>query len=302
MIPDSTAAQSISGAEEISLEPERPIVGARAVGRRLLRHRSGSIGIAILVLLAIFSIVGPFLLPYSPVRQQLSDSLLPPSTQHWLGTDPLGRDILTRLAYGGRYSLSIGLFAVGVGLLIGVPVGAVSGYWGGWIDLLIQRVTDAVLAFPGILLALALVAGLGVGILNVVIAVGISSVPGFIRLVRASVLASRELTYIEAARALGVSDLVILWRHALPNAIPPTIVQATTQLGAAILVAAGLGFLGLGVPPPTPEWGNMLAEARNYIFRDVVVVAAPGIAIALTVLAFNLVGDGLRDALDPRMD
>ena len=249
-----------------------------------------------------FSILGPFLLPYSPVKQQLGDSLLPPSTHHWLGTDPLGRDILTRLAYGGRYSLSIGVFAVGVGLLIGVPVGAVSGYWGGWIDLLIQRVTDAVLAFPGILLALALVAGLGVGIVNVVIAVGISSVPGFIRLVRASVLASRELTYVEAARALGVSDLIILWRHVLPNAIPPTVVQATTQLGAAILVAAGLGFLGLGVPPPTPEWGDMLSEARNYIFRDAGVVAAPGIAIALTVLAFNLVGDALRDALDPRID
>jgi ABC-type dipeptide/oligopeptide/nickel transport system permease subunit len=284
------------------LEPERRIWGGRAVGRRLLRHRSGSIGISILVLLAMFSILGPFLLPYSPVKQQLGDSLLPPSTHHWLGTDPLGRDILTRLAYGGRYSLSIGVFAVGVGLLIGVPVGAVSGYWGGWIDLLIQRVTDAVLAFPGILLALALVAGLGVGIVNVVIAVGISSVPGFIRLVRASVLASRELTYVEAARALGVSDLIILWRHVLPNAIPPTVVQATTQLGAAILVAAGLGFLGLGVPPPTPEWGDMLSEARNYIFRDAGVVAAPGIAIALTVLAFNLVGDALRDALDPRID
>lgn len=285
------------GAELVVAEGGR----LRLLGR-LVRHRSGLIGIVLLAALVLFAAVGPVLLPYDPTQQKLKDSLMSPSLAHWLGTDQLGRDVLTRLAYGARYSLSIGVFAIAFGLVIGVPVGAVSGYFGGWLDMIIQRVTDALLAFPGILLALALVAGLGIGLQNVVIAVGISSIPGFIRLVRASVLASKGLPYVEAARALGVPTMVVLWRHALPNAVPPTVVQASVQLGAAILVAAGLGFLGLGVPPPLPEWGDMLAEAQNYVFRDPGLAVVPAVAIALTVLAFNLLGDGLRDALDPRAE
>lgn len=274
--------------------------GAGRVVRDLIRHRSGAIGGVVLTLIILFVLVGPVVLPYSPTNQDLPNSLLGPSLAHPLGADDLGRDTLTRLAYGGRYSLLMGVLAVVLGMVIGVPIGAVSGYFGGAIDLVLQRVTDAALAFPGILLALTLVAGLGTGLQNVVIAVGISAIPGFIRIARAPMLASKSLTYVEAARALGVATPGIIWKHALPNAYPSIIVQATVQFGAAILVAAGLGYLGLGVPPPQPEWGNMLAEAENYIFRDPLLAIAPGVAIALAVLAFNLLGDALRDVLDPR--
>jgi peptide/nickel transport system permease protein len=247
------------------------------------------------------AVVGPLFLPFDPVRQDLRASLLAPSLEHLLGTDQLGRDVLARLCYGARYSLTLGSAAVLIGVVIGVPVGAISGYFGGWVDLVLQRVTDAALAFPGILLALILVAGLGVGLTNVVIAVGISSIPGFIRLVRASALSAREYLYVEAARASGVGDLIILTRHVAPNAVPSIAVHASNQVGAAILVSAGLGFLGLGVQPPTPEWGTMLAEARNFIFSYPNLATFPGLTIALSVLAFNLFGDGLRDVLDPRL-
>jgi len=203
--------------------------------------------------------------------------------------------------FGARYTLALGFAAVAIGLAIGVPVGAVSGYFGGWIDLLSQRVTDVVLAFPNILLALALVAVLGVGLTNVIIAVAITSIPIFIRLTRASALSIRELPYVEAARALGVPSAAILVRHVIPNSLAPVIVQASLQLGAAILLAAALGFLGLGVQAPTPEWGSMLGLSRNYIFSDPNLATFPGLAIFGAVLAFNLVGDGLRDALDPRL-
>jgi ABC-type dipeptide/oligopeptide/nickel transport system permease subunit len=269
--------------------------------RRLLTHRSGVVGLAILIVFAVVAVVGPATIPFDPIRQDLRSSLLPPSPLHPLGTDQLGRDVLARLAYGARYSLTLGVAAVAIGLLVGVPIGAVSGYFGGWLDLVIQRVTDAVLAFPGILLALVLVAGLGVGLENVVIAVGVSSVPGFIRLVRASALRAREYLYVEAARSIGARDALIVRRHVLPSAIPAITVQASNHVGSAILVAAGLGFLGLGIQPPTPEWGTMLAEARNSIFSHPDLATFPGLAIALSVLAFNLLGDALRDVLDPRL-
>jgi len=185
--------------------------------------------------------------------------------------------------------------------LVGIPLGAVSGYYGGWVDMIIQRVADILLSFPSILLALSLVAVLGVGLRNVIISVGISTIPSFIRLVRGSVLSIREETYVEAARAVGVRDWNIIWRHILVNAMAPVIVQATLSLGSTILVAAGLGFLGLGVQPPTPEWGAMLGEGRQYIFSASYMATFPGLAIFLAVLGFNLLGDGLRDALDPRL-
>jgi ABC-type dipeptide/oligopeptide/nickel transport system permease subunit len=258
-------------------------------------------GLVLLALLLGLCLAAPLLSNQDPRRQQLSQALKPASIAHPLGTDHLGRDMLARLLHGGRLSLLIGFLAVGVGLAVGVPLGAISGFYGGRVDLVIQRFADILLSFPGFLLALSLVAILGVGLQNVIISVGISAVPSFIRLVRGSVLSIREQVYVEAAEALGQRQIVIVFRHVLRNAMAPVIVQATLSLGFAILVAAGLGFLGLGVQPPTPEWGTMLGEGRQYIFRAPALTTYPGLAIFLAVLGFNLFGDGLRDALDPRM-
>jgi ABC-type dipeptide/oligopeptide/nickel transport system permease subunit len=269
-------------------------------GQRFARHRAALLGLAVLVALVGASLAAPLLTRFDPERQSLAQALRPPSAEHPLGTDHLGRDLLARLLYGGRLSLLIGFLAVALGLAVGVPLGAISGFRGGFTDLAVQRVADVLLSFPGFLLALALVAMLGVGLQNVVVAVGVGAVPSFIRLVRASVLAIREQPYVEAARALGQRQAPIVFRHVLPNALAPVIVQATLNLGSAILVAAGLGFLGLGVQPPTAEWGAMLGEGRQYIFRAPALTTYPGLAIFLAVLGFNLFGDGLRDALDPR--
>ena len=275
--------------------------GGGRVWARLRTHPSAMVGISILAFYVVATLAGPLVFRWDPIHQTLSDAFLPTSAGHLLGTDEYGRDELARLLFGARYTLVLGFGAVVIGLLIGVPLGAVSGYFGGAIDLLSQRVTDVLLAFPNILLALALVAVLGVGLTNVIIAVAITSLPIFIRLTRASALSIRELPYVEASRALGVPSAAILLRHVIPNSLAPVIVQASLQLGAAILLAAALGFLGLGVQAPTPEWGTMLGASRNYIFSDPNLATFPGLAIFGAVLAFNLVGDGLRDALDPRL-
>ena len=269
--------------------------------RRFRRHRAAMTGLLVLSAMLGLALTASVWTAHDPTRQQLSQVLRPISAQHPLGTDHLGRDMLARLLYGGRLSLLIGAVAVGIGLAIGVPLGAISGFHGGLTDLLIQRLADVLLSFPGFLLALSLVSMLGVGLQNVIIAVGISAIPAFIRLVRGSVLTIREQVFVEAARALGQRPHVILYRHVLPNAMAPIIVQATLNLGSSILVAAGLGFLGLGVQPPTAEWGTMLGEGRQYIFRAPLLTFFPGLAIFLAVLGFNLLGDGLRDALDPRL-
>jgi ABC-type dipeptide/oligopeptide/nickel transport system permease subunit len=253
----------------------------------------------VLLVFLCVGLLAPVATTYAPEENHLDQALLEPTAAHWLGTDHLGRDILARLAYGARFSLLIGFAAVGVGLAIGVPLGLVSGFYGGWIDMVIQRVIDVLLSFPGFLLALSLVAVLGVGIENVIIAVGLGVVPAFVRLVRASTLSIRSRDYVEAARAAGARGGTIIWRHVLPNALPPVIVQATLGLGSTLLTAAALGFLGLGIQQPTPEWGSMLGEGRSFIFSNPNLATFPGIAIFLTVLAFNLAGDGLRDALDP---
>jgi ABC-type dipeptide/oligopeptide/nickel transport system permease subunit len=258
-------------------------------------------GLCILSVMLLLVCTAPWWAAHDPKRQQLSQVLRPMSALHPLGTDHLGRDILARLLSGGRLSLFMGVLAVGIGLGIGVPLGAVSGFQGGLTDLVIQRLADVLLSFPGFLLALSLVSILGIGVQNVILAVGISAIPAFIRLVRGSVLSIREQAFVEAARALGQRSWLIILRHVLPNAMAPIIVQATLNLGTAILLAAGMGFLGLGVQPPTPEWGTMLGEGRQYIFRAPLLTLFPGLAIFLAVLAFNLLGDGLRDALDPRM-
>jgi ABC-type dipeptide/oligopeptide/nickel transport system permease subunit len=246
------------------------------------------------------ALLAPLLVQGDASAPNLMMALETPSPKEPLGTDELGRSILGRIIYGARVSLLIAVGVVAVGLFIGVPLGLVSGYFGGKIDFAIQRATDAMLAFPGFLLALALVSVLGVGIKNTMISIGISMVPQYIRLVRACVLTIRAEVYVEAARAAGTRDGMILWRHILPNVMVPITVQTSLGMGTAILFAAGLGFLGIGVQPPTPEWGTMLGSARNYLFHAPHVATFPGLAILLAVLSFNLLGDGLRDALDPR--
>ena len=270
-------------------------------GRNLLRHRSGLAGLVVFAIIVLAGTFGPLFLADDPIQQDLSRAFLSPSARNLLGTDQLGRDVLTRIVYGARYSLGLGGAAVVLAVAVGTPIGAVSGYFGGAVDMVVQRLTDALLSFPGLLLALALIAGLGTGAVNLVIAVGVSAIPTFIRLVRASALKIRELPYVEAARALGLSDWSIIARHVIPNSLTPVIVQGSLQMGTAILIASGLGFLGLGVTPPTPEWGSMLGEARNYIFSDARLVTIPGVAISIAVLSLNLIGDGLRDVLDPRL-
>lgn len=273
----------------------------RGAARRFRRNVPAVIGLALLLTMLILCLGAPLFSGYSPTKQNLAQALQSPSREHLLGTDYLGRDLFTRLLYGGRLSLLIGFLAVGIGLLLGVPLGAISGYYGGWSDMLIQRLADILLSFPSFLLVLILVALLGIGVRNVIIAVGILAIPSFIRLVRGTVLVVRELDFVEAARATGASDRRVLLRHVIPNTMTPVIINASLNLGYAITLAAGLGFLGLGVQPPTPEWGMMLGEARNYIFSHPYMITAPGLAIFISIVGLNLVGDALRDALDPRI-
>ena len=267
---------------------------------KLRRNRAALVGGILLLAYILSALFAPVLFRGDPSAPNLIKSLETPTLREPLGTDELGRSILGRILYGSRISLLIAVGVVSVGIILGIPLGLVSGYYGGKIDFSIQRVTDTMLAFPGFLLALALVAVLGVGLKNTVISIGISMVPMYIRLVRGCVLSVREEDYVEAARAVGTRDVIILFRHILPNVMVPITVQTSLSMGMAILFAAGLGFLGIGVQPPTPEWGTMLGSARSYLFHAPHVATFPGIAIFLAVLSFNLLGDGLRDALDPR--
>jgi ABC-type dipeptide/oligopeptide/nickel transport system permease subunit len=271
------------------------------VWRHVRRHRAGLVGLGILVGFLIAGLFAPWLAPHDPYEIALEASLHGPSRDFWFGRDELGRDLFSRVVYGARLSLVIGGIAVAIGVGVGVPVGALSGYYGGWPDLWVQRAIDVLLAFPGILLAIVLVAILGVGLLQVMVAVGIVSIPVYARLVRGQVLAMRGQEFVEAARALGASTRRILWRHILPNTMAVIIVQSTLQFASAILSAAALGFLGLGAQPPAAEWGTMLSSARQYLRLAPHSVTFPGLAIMLTVLGFNLLGDAIRDALDPRL-
>ncbi len=269
--------------------------------RRLLRHRSATAGLAVIGLLVVLAIAAPLLAPHAPDKQNLPNRLAKPgSATHPLGTDELGRDILSRLLHGARISLAIGVVVVLVAVGVGVPAGALAGYNARY-DGVIMRLTDLMLAFPGILLALVVVAILGPGLRNTMLAVGIFSVPVFVRITRASILSVRELEYVHAARAAGNSDRRILFRHMLPNCLAPLLVQATFRVATSILTAASLSFIGLGAQPPSPEWGAMLATGRVNLYIAPHVTLYPGLAIFVTVLAFNLLGDGLRDLLDPRL-
>lgn len=273
--------------------------------KRLLKNKAAAFGGLLILLFVITSIVitffGPLLLKYDPVQVDVLNKLKPPSKEHWFGTDNFGRDIFTRILYGMPLTLKVGFFSVTLGGVIGVVLGIVSGYYGGIVDTLIMRVMDVLLAFPGILLALAIVSVLGGSLTNVIIAVSIFSVPAFARIVRGSTLSVRKLEYIDAVRALGASNIRIIFKHILPNVMSPIIVQVTLRIATAILTASGLSFLGLGAQPPDPEWGAMLNDGRTYMKTAPHIIMFPGIMIVIVVLAFNIFGDGLRDALDPKM-
>jgi len=258
------------------------------------------VGLAIVLVAALAAVVGPALTPYDPAAQTLSERLDPPSRAHPFGLDELGRDILARLVAGARISLVVGLVVVSVSSLIGMAVGAIAGYFGGVVDDAISRVVDVLMAFPGILLAIALVAVLGPSLTNVILALCVIGWVGYARLVRGQALRAREFEYVQAARALGAGPARVVAFHVLPTAFPAVIVQATLGMAGAILAEASLSFLGLGVQPPTPSWGTMLDAGRSHLFDAPHLTLFPGIAIALLVLGFNFLGDGLRDRLDPK--
>ena len=258
-------------------------------------------GLALIILLALIAILAPFVAPTDPIKQVLITRLKPPSAEHWLGADQLGRDVLSRMIYGARISLLIGTVVVGLASSIGTFVGVIAGYAGGWLDEILMRLTDIFFAFPALILAMAISGALGPSLTNAMIAIAVVSWPVYARLVRAQVLLLREREFVEAARSLGASAERIIWQHILPNTLAPLMVQASFDMGGAILSAAGLSFIGFGAQPPTPEWGVMISEGRNYIATQPWLSLFPGLAILLTVAAFNLIGDGLRDALDPRL-
>lgn len=270
-------------------------------GRRLLRSRIGLLGIVFIGVLILVAIFAPLLAPHDPFEQNIIRRYEAPSSEYLLGTDEMGRDILSRIIYGSRISLQVGLFSIGLALISGVFLGLLAGYYGGVLDMIIMRIMDIMLAFPAILLAIAIVAILGPQLRNAMLAIGIINIPRFARIVRSSAISIKESEYILAARMMGASDVRIIFYHILPNAMAPLIVQTTLGIATAILEAAALSFLGLGAQPPTPEWGAMLSDARSSLQKAPWVATFPGIAIIFGVLGFNLLGDGLRDALDPKM-
>jgi peptide/nickel transport system permease protein len=279
--------------------PREASPGRRAV-RRLARRRAALVGLCVVVFFVAVALFAPWLAPYDPLATSWSAIRKAPSAAHWFGTDELGRDVLSRVIFGARASLLAGVVSVSIALSLGIPIGLLAGYAGRWPDALISRMTDAMLATPFLILAIALAAFLGPSLTNAMIAIGISATPIFIRLTRAQVLSVKVEDYIEAARAVGNPHWRIAVRHILPNVVPPLIVQATLAIAAAVIAEASLSFLGLGQQPPAPSWGSMLNTAKNYVEQAPWMAVWPGVSIFLLVLSFNLLGDGLRDALDPR--
>jgi peptide/nickel transport system permease protein len=284
---------------ESTLPPRKSEISR--VWRMFLKNRGavgGAIVIVFFILLALFADV---VAPYEPLKMTASESRQPPSLVHPMGTDLLGRDVMSRVIYGARLSLLIGLVSVILGATLGTVTGLIAGYYGGLLEAILMRIADAMLAFPGILLALTVIAALGTGITNVMIAVGVATIPIYARLTRGTVLSAKENIYVDAARVTGCSNRRIMFRHILPNVIAPVIVLSTLRFGIAILTASGLSFLGLGAQPPTPEWGLMVSMGRDYLGKAWWMSTFPGLTITVTVIAINLVGDGLREALDPRL-
>jgi ABC-type dipeptide/oligopeptide/nickel transport system permease subunit len=274
---------------------------------QLWRNKTAIAGLIIIVIFLLVAIFAPYISPHDPLETALYDQLKPPvwyeggTTKNYLGTDDLGRDILSRLIYGARISLLVSVISVSIAFFFGTLIGAISGYKKGWIDNIVMRIMDIILSFPYILLAIVIVAYLGPGLENAMIAIGITYIPRFARIVRGSVLEECEKDYVTAARAIGANEFRIIFLAILPNCLGPLIVQTTLNFASAILDAAALSFLGLGAQPPTPEWGAMIAQSRSLILRASWVMTLPGLAILFAVLGFNLLGDGLRDALDPRL-
>jgi ABC-type dipeptide/oligopeptide/nickel transport system permease subunit len=268
---------------------------------RLFRHRLGLAGAIVVAAMLLAAAGAPWWRTQDPLGMQMSQALQPPTLQHWFGTDQFGRDVWSRVVYGTRLSFAVGLASMLLATAAGVPLGAAAGYTGGAADALVMRCMDAILAFPALLLAIGLVAAFGPGTASGIIAIGVVYVPVFARVTRGAVLVRRQEEYVEAARALGHTNFAILRRHVLPNCVAPVVVQATLGFASAIVIDAGLSFLGAGTPPPAPDWGTMLNEARQFMVSAPHVAVFPGVAISLAVLGFNLLGDGLRDVLDPRL-
>ncbi len=281
---------------------DRPIGLWRDALRRMRRSPAAIIGVTIVGLFVLMAIFAPFLAPFDPTRGNLADSYLPPSPEHWFGTNVQGQDVLSRIIFGSRLTLGIAVLSVIIGVAVGGLLGALAGYFRGWVDSVIMRGVDIMLSIPGLLFAIAVVTYLGRGFVQIAVAIAIINVPIFARLLRASLLSLREADYVVAARSVGVAGPTLLVRHMLPNAISPLIVQGTLALATAVVDAAALGFLGLGPPDPgTPEWGMMLSDTYRYLNNAVYLAFFPGIAIVLSVLGFNLLGDGMREALDPKL-
>jgi peptide/nickel transport system permease protein len=269
--------------------------------RRLIRNKLAVLGAVLLLFLIAMALLAPWVATHSPSKMNIKERFQPPSWAHFFGTDGYGRDLFSRVVYGAAIALRVGFLSIAVAMSAGILLGLVSGYYRGWIDAIIMRIMDAILSFPIILLAIGIMAVLGAGFANLMIALGLVYTPRFARLVRSSVLSIREKEYIEAARVTGCSDLTILFVHILPNCWAPVIIQATISFGYAILWEAALSFLGLGAPPPNPSWGSLLADGKEVLSRAPWLTYFPGLAIAIAVLALNLFGDGLRDVLDPRI-
>ncbi|KQL48293.1 hypothetical protein AN963_00260 [Brevibacillus choshinensis] len=273
----------------------------RMIVNRFKKNRRAMAGLWMVLVFLVVAIFAPWIAPHDPFEQNMQVMLESPSIHYFFGTDEFGRDIFSRVIYGAQISLMIGIVGVLISIVFGVALGTISGYFGGFVDSLVMRIMDIFMAFPSFLLALAIVSVLGPGMINVMIAIGIFSVPTFARISRSSVISIKNKEYIEAARAMGGTHLFIIWKHILPNSIAPIIVLSTMRIATAILTAAGLSFLGMGAQPPTPEWGAMLSTGREYLRTAPHVSTIPGLAIMFMVLAFNMLGDGLRDALDPKM-
>lgn len=269
--------------------------------RRFLSHRGGMLGGILLSLLVLVAVFAPWIAPYDPFEVNPMVALMPPSAEHWMGTDTLGRDLMSRVIYGARISLRLGLVAVAIAMSLGVTIGLMSGYYGGWIDNTFMRFVDILLAFPPLVLALIAVFALGPGLTNAMIAVGIAAIPAYARVTRAEVLSAKQNLYVDAAHAVGASHRLVIVRHVLPNIIAPNIVVAALGTGTAILAGSALSFLGLGAQAPIPEWGLMLSQGRGFMRLAWWLTFFPGLGIMLTVMALNLLGDGLRDVLDPRL-